>query len=334
LVVSGWGRLSAEGEQPTVLHHVTVPFVSQKRCTDSYGSTITDNMLCAGNVKDGGVDSCQGDSGGPLTWQDPNGKIKVMGVVSFGIGCGQKGYPGVYAKVTAQLDWINQQGVEIEQNVCDSGPSTPSPTPPPDLPSRCNRNRINDGVCDDENNNMDCFYDGRDCCRQRPGWNARCTVCKCKRKGLKDTREVIADGYCDDFNNNPKSLFDGGDCCLRRESTWNKYCTYCACITPLVSQSCNWETVNDGVCDDANNNLRCFYDGQDCCFGEEGWDLRCKQCKCKRKGCKKTRLEIGDGFCDAYNNRKACNYDGGDCCLRRIDDWDKFCGDECQCKQP
>ena len=48
-----------------VLHHVSVPWVSDAQCKSVYGSNaITDNMICAGNLADGGVDSCQGDSGG------------------------------------------------------------------------------------------------------------------------------------------------------------------------------------------------------------------------------------------------------------------------------
>lgn len=51
-------------------------------------------------------DSCQGDSGGPL--QTPAHDIveaKVLGIVSFGIGCAS-GYPGIYTRVAYYLDWI------------------------------------------------------------------------------------------------------------------------------------------------------------------------------------------------------------------------------------
>ena len=62
--VSGWGHLESDGEAPSVLHSVDVPFVPNTVCQEKYGNDITDEMLCAGNIKDGGVDSCQGDSGG------------------------------------------------------------------------------------------------------------------------------------------------------------------------------------------------------------------------------------------------------------------------------
>ena len=65
LTVSGWGTLSAGGSQPDVLHSVNVPAITNLQCQQAYGSSsITNQMVCAGNVNAGGIDSCQGDSGG------------------------------------------------------------------------------------------------------------------------------------------------------------------------------------------------------------------------------------------------------------------------------
>ena len=58
-------------------------------------------MICAGEE---GYDSCQGDSGGPMTCglddMDP-----LCGIVSWGRGCAEAGYPGVYAQVSTYVDW-------------------------------------------------------------------------------------------------------------------------------------------------------------------------------------------------------------------------------------
>ena len=68
-------------------------------------------MVCASGISAAGItDSCQGDSGGPLICEE-SGHFVLRGVTSWGDGCGVEGFPGVYARVTAALDWI--------QNVMD-----------------------------------------------------------------------------------------------------------------------------------------------------------------------------------------------------------------------
>lgn len=52
----------------------------------------------------------QGDSGGPLIYQDRiSGRFQLHGITSWGDGCGEKGKPGVYTRVSAFSDWIQTE---------------------------------------------------------------------------------------------------------------------------------------------------------------------------------------------------------------------------------
>lgn len=84
---------------------VSVPVTGREACQKEYGSSdITENMFCAG-LEEGGKDACQGDSGGPMV--DESGSL--VGVVSWGNGCAQKGYSGVYTRVGNFVDWVGKQ---------------------------------------------------------------------------------------------------------------------------------------------------------------------------------------------------------------------------------
>uniref|UniRef100_A0A667XFI7 Peptidase S1 domain-containing protein n=1 Tax=Myripristis murdjan TaxID=586833 RepID=A0A667XFI7_9TELE len=104
--VTGWGNI-VPLPAPQRLQEVDVPIVSNTVCNANYGGGITDNMICAG-LSEGGKDSCQGDSGGPMVNKQGSQWIQ-SGVVSFGQGCAEPNFPGVYARVSRYQSWINSQ---------------------------------------------------------------------------------------------------------------------------------------------------------------------------------------------------------------------------------
>ncbi|KAK3540088.1 hypothetical protein QTP70_025653 [Hemibagrus guttatus] len=71
------------------------------------GREITANMLCAGDTR-GLDDACKGDSGGPLVCEKDS-QMTLIGLISWGDGCGKKDIPGVYTRVTKYTTWISSK---------------------------------------------------------------------------------------------------------------------------------------------------------------------------------------------------------------------------------
>eukprot|EP00058_Branchiostoma_floridae_P020569 XP_002606059.1 hypothetical protein BRAFLDRAFT_60382 [Branchiostoma floridae] len=92
-VITGWGTTQGYNDKCD-----NAPLLAGK---------ITEFMMCAGYYDSGGHDTCSGDSGGPLVCS-AGGRWTLYGVTSWGEGCAQPTYPGVYARVSSMLDWIHQ----------------------------------------------------------------------------------------------------------------------------------------------------------------------------------------------------------------------------------
>ncbi|TTU11750.1 Vitamin K-dependent protein C [Bagarius yarrelli] len=105
-VVTGWGR-DKEGTVPysSDLKHIKVPLMEQSRCAQHMVNNLTENMLCAGSI--GSItDACKGDSGGPMMTLYRNTWF-LIGLVSWGEGCGHTDKLGIYTKVSNYLEWID-----------------------------------------------------------------------------------------------------------------------------------------------------------------------------------------------------------------------------------
>ena len=102
---------------------------NEKRNVPSFRNGIDGSQYCAYDPN-GRSDSCQGDSGGPLqTAQTHSSPAKLVGVVSYGIGCGT-GRPSIYTRVAYYIEWIGSHvwpngkidtpRIDIEEEETDS----------------------------------------------------------------------------------------------------------------------------------------------------------------------------------------------------------------------
>lgn len=109
--ISGWGRECFGCPMSDTLQAASVRVLSagdgSPPCAPEYAEGYeSDHMMCAGCAA-GGIDTCQADSGGPLTVLASDGRTPlVAGMTSWGWGCAQPGWPGVYTRLERFSDWI------------------------------------------------------------------------------------------------------------------------------------------------------------------------------------------------------------------------------------
>jgi trypsin len=115
--IAGYGVTESDGDQPEFLQEAQVPISADAVTAEAYpylvegvdplfGGFESRTQVGAG-FPEGGVDTCQGDSGGPLLVPAGSG-LRLVGDTSYGNGCAEPGFPGVYGRVADDTlrEWI------------------------------------------------------------------------------------------------------------------------------------------------------------------------------------------------------------------------------------
>jgi trypsin len=104
LIISGWGTTSSGGRASKILLETKVNVFNQSACRNQY-STLDATSICAAAP---GKDTCQGDSGGPM-FSISGESITLVGLTSYGQGCADPKFAGVYTRVSTITSWIKTE---------------------------------------------------------------------------------------------------------------------------------------------------------------------------------------------------------------------------------
>ncbi|XP_069974721.1 uncharacterized protein [Penaeus vannamei] len=124
---TGWGKDAFNGSYQVILKQVDLPLVDNYACQEKLRKTrlgkyfiLDKSFVCAGGEE--GKDACTGDGGGPLVCKDAaSGLYFLKGITAWGISCGEKDVPGVYADVQYLLPWLNSVWGQTAQQVSGYG---------------------------------------------------------------------------------------------------------------------------------------------------------------------------------------------------------------------
>ncbi|RHY01133.1 hypothetical protein DYB36_013873 [Aphanomyces astaci] len=96
--VRGWGAVARVGPQSPVLKELSVTTWDNTRTSAAlFFLRLSDTTLDAGGRR--------WSTGGPLTIEE-NGTARLVGVVSYSIGYGLRGFPGIYERASAARAFI------------------------------------------------------------------------------------------------------------------------------------------------------------------------------------------------------------------------------------
>uniref|UniRef100_V5H3Y0 Putative trypsin-like serine protease n=1 Tax=Ixodes ricinus TaxID=34613 RepID=V5H3Y0_IXORI len=112
VIICGYGARRPDGSSRNTLYTTVTKVLSDEKCWFWYEQVyknekikndyMNSTMFCA--ISDDKSDSCGNDSGGPVV-QYKKGNYVLVGIIAWGVECGNPKYPGVYMEVSSFLPW-------------------------------------------------------------------------------------------------------------------------------------------------------------------------------------------------------------------------------------
>lgn len=123
-LVTAWNKNRFIKNPNLFLKLNVLSIVSRQLCTDSLRKTrlgpyfqLHKSFLCAGSKFR--KDVCLGDGGSPLICEIPGqpNRYHQIGIVSWGIGCGDHKSPGVYVNLALFRKWIDDEMIKLKYDI-------------------------------------------------------------------------------------------------------------------------------------------------------------------------------------------------------------------------
>ncbi|CAB3262329.1 unnamed protein product [Arctia plantaginis] len=115
-IANGWDKTAPgpKTQHSSILKKVQIDIIPYTRCSTLLKRTrlgsnfrLHSSFICGGGAES--KNTCQGDGGAPLVCPIGNDRYKLTGLVSWGIGCGQKATPALYTNVPKYRQWVDKK---------------------------------------------------------------------------------------------------------------------------------------------------------------------------------------------------------------------------------